>query len=474
MYCKYTDRLKDECGVFGIFGTEEASVLTTLGLHSLQHRGQEGAGIVSFDGENFHSVRKQGLVGDNFNNTDILSQLPGKTAIGHVRYSTTGESKPENLQPLFANLAMGGFACAHNGNLTNTFSIKKQLVESGSIFQTSSDTEIILQLVARSRKKKLIDKLTDALSQIQGAYSLIILTNKKLIGVRDPLGIRPLVLGDKNGSPVLASETCALDMIGAKYIRDVENGEIVVITDNGIESIKPLNKIPERPCIFERIYFASPDSIVDNKTVYTYRKSLGEQLAIENKISADVIVPIPDSGVSAAIGFSQKSSIPFELGIIRSHYVGRTFIEPSQTIRQFGVKLKHSVNKSCIENKRVILIDDSIVRGTTANKIVKMVFEAGAKEVHLGISCPPIKHPDFYGIDTPNYSELIASKFNLEEMTKIVGANSLFFLSLNGTYKAMGFNERNTKSPQFTDHCFTGDYPIDVSEILKINSKTND
>jgi len=474
MYCKYTDRIKDECGVFGIFGTEEASVLTTLGLHSLQHRGQEGAGIVSFDGRNFHSVRKQGLVGDNFNNTDILSQLPGKTAIGHVRYSTTGESKPENLQPLFANLAMGGFACAHNGNLTNTFSIKKQLVESGSIFQTSSDTEIILQLVARSRKKKLIDKLTDALSQIQGAYSLIILTNKKLIGVRDPLGIRPLVLGDKNGSPVLASETCALDMIGAKYIRDVENGEIVVITDNGIESIKPLNKIPERPCIFERIYFASPDSIVDNKTVYTYRKSLGEQLAIENKISADVIVPIPDSGVSAAIGFSQKSSIPFELGIIRSHYVGRTFIEPSQTIRQFGVKLKHSVNKSCIENKRVILIDDSIVRGTTANKIVKMVFEAGAKEVHLGISCPPIKHPDFYGIDTPNYSELIASKFNLEEMTKIVGANSLFFLSLNGTYKAMGFNERNTKSPQFTDHCFTGDYPIDVSEILKINSKSND
>jgi amidophosphoribosyltransferase len=474
MYCKYTDRIKDECGVFGIFGTEEASVLTTLGLHSLQHRGQEGAGIVSFDGQNFHSVRKQGLVGDNFNNTDILSQLPGKTAIGHVRYSTTGESKPENLQPLFANLAMGGFACAHNGNLTNTFSIKKQLVESGSIFQTSSDTEIILQLVARSRKKKLIDKLTDALSQIQGAYSLIILTNKKLIGVRDPLGIRPLVLGDKNGSPVLASETCALDMIGAKYIRDVENGEIVVITDSGIESIKPFNKIPERPCIFERIYFASPDSIVDNKTVYTYRKSLGEQLAIENKISADVIVPIPDSGVSAAIGFSQKSSIPFELGIIRSHYVGRTFIEPSQTIRQFGVKLKHSVNKSCIENKRVILIDDSIVRGTTANKIVKMVFEAGAKEVHLGISCPPIKHPDFYGIDTPNYSELIASKFNLEEMTKIVGANSLFFLSLNGTYKAMGFNERNTKSPQFTDHCFTGDYPIDVSEILKINSKSND
>ena len=474
MYCKDTDRYMDECGVFGIFGTEEASVLTTLGLHSLQHRGQEGAGIVSFDGNNFHSVRKQGLVGDNFNNTNILSQLPGKTAIGHVRYSTTGESKPENLQPLYANLAIGGFACAHNGNLTNTYSIKKKLAESGSIFQTSSDTEIILQLVARSKKKKLVDKLIDALKQIKGAYSLIILTNKKLIGVRDPFGIRPLVLGEKDGSPVLASETCALDMIGAKYIRDVENGEIIIITENSTESIKPFKRVPERPCIFERIYFASPDSMVGNKTVYTYRKSLGEQLANENSVAADVVVPIPDSGVSAAIGFSQKSSIPFELGIIRSHYVGRTFIEPSQTIRQFGVKLKHSVNKSCIENKKVILIDDSIVRGTTASKIVKMVYEAGAKEVHLGISCPPIMHPDFYGIDTPNYNELIASQSDLNEMTKLVGAKSLFFLSLAGTYKAMGCDKRNPITPQFTDHCFTGEYPIDVSEILEINKKINE
>ncbi len=474
MYCKDTDRYMDECGVFGIFGTEEASVLTTLGLHSLQHRGQEGAGIVSFDGNKFHSVRKQGLVGDNFNNTNILSQLPGKTAIGHVRYSTTGESKPENLQPLFANLAIGGFACAHNGNLTNTYSIKKKLVESGSIFQTSSDTEIILQLVARSKKKKLVDKLIDALTQIKGAYSLIILTNKKLIGVRDPFGIRPLVLGEKDGSPVLASETCALDMIGAKYKRDVENGEIIIITENSTKSIKPFKRVPERPCIFERIYFASPDSMVGKKTVYTYRKSLGEQLANENCVAADVVVPIPDSGVSAAIGFSQKSSIPFELGIIRSHYVGRTFIEPSQTIRQFGVKLKHSVNKSCIENKKVILIDDSIVRGTTASKIVKMVYEAGAKEVHLGISCPPIVHPDFYGIDTPNYNELIASQSDLNEMTKLVGAKSLFFLSLAGTYKAMGCDKRNPITPQFTDHCFTGEYPIDVSEILEINKKNNE
>jgi len=467
----YDDRLKEECGVFGIFGTEEASVLTTLGLHSLQHRGQEGAGIVSFDGNNFHSIRKQGLVGDNFNNTETLSQLPGKNAIGHVRYSTTGNSKPENLQPFFANLALGGFSCAHNGNLTNTHSLRKKLVENGSIFQTTTDTEIILQLVALSKKRNLIEKLIDALHQIQGAYSLVILTNKKLIGVRDPYGIRPLVLGDKDGSPVLASETCALDMIGAKYIRDIENGEIVIITDSGIESIKPFVKLNERPCIFERIYFASPDSIVGGRTVYTYRKALGEQLALENKIDADVVVPIPDSGVSAAIGFSQTSNIPFELGIIRSHYVGRTFIEPSQTIRQFGVKLKHSVNRSCIENKRVILIDDSIVRGTTANKIVKMVYDAGAKEVHLGVSCPPIKHPDFYGIDTPNYNELIASHTNIEEMTKLVGATSLFFLSLEGTYKAMGCEKRNSQQPQFTDHCFTGEYPIDVSEILKVNSK---
>ena len=471
MYCKDNDHMKEECGVFGIFGTEEASVLTTLGLHSLQHRGQEGAGIVSFDGNNFHSIRKQGLVGDNFNNTETLSQLPGKTAIGHVRYSTTGNSKPENLQPFFANLALGGFSCAHNGNLTNTHSLRKKLVENGSIFQTTTDTEIILQLVALSKKRNLIEKLIDALHQIQGAYSLVILTNKKLIGVRDPYGIRPLVLGDKDGSPVLASETCALDMIGAKYIRDIENGEIVIITDSGIESIKPFVKLKERPCIFERIYFASPDSIVGGRTVYTYRKALGEQLALENKIDADVVVPIPDSGVSAAIGFSQTSNIPFELGIIRSHYVGRTFIEPSQTIRQFGVKLKHSVNRSCIENKRVILIDDSIVRGTTANKIVKMVYDAGAKEVHLGVSCPPIKHPDFYGIDTPNYNELIASHTNIEEMTKLVGATSLFFLSLEGTYKAMGCEKRNSQQPQFTDHCFTGEYPIDVSEILKVNSK---
>ena len=351
--------IKHKCGVFGIFGIDEAAVLTTLGLHSLQHRGQEGAGIVSFDGEKFHSVRKEGLVGDNFNNAETLAKLPGRQAIGHVRYSTTGESRHENLQPLFANLSAGGFACAHNGNLTNTISLRKQLIDTGSIFQTTSDTEVILQLVARSEKAKTLDKLMDALTNIEGAYSLIIMTNKKMIGVRDPFGIRPLVLGEKNGAYVLASETCALDIIGARYIRDVKNGEMVVVTKDGLESIQLFSEHKERQCIFERIYFARPDSIIGGQTVYTYRKNLGIQLAKENKVEADVIVPIPDSGVPAALGYSEASGVPFELGIIRNHYIGRTFIEPSQSIRQFGVKLKHSVNKSCIKGKRVVLIDDS-------------------------------------------------------------------------------------------------------------------
>ena len=461
-------KIKHECGVFGIYGMEEASVLTTLGLHSLQHRGQEGAGIVSFDGTKFHSVRKEGLVGDNLNDADTLAKLPGKNAVGHVRYSTTGDSKLENIQPFFADLACGGFACAHNGNLTNTHALRKELVETGSIFRTTSDTEVIIQLVARSKEKKIIHKITDALTKIQGAYSLIIMTNKKLIGVKDPYGIRPLVLGIKDGAYVLASETCAFDIIGAKYIRDIENGEMVVITESGVESIRLFSEHKERPCIFERIYFARPDSIVDGQTVYTYRINLGKQLAKESVVDADVIVPIPDSGVPAAIGYSQQSGTPFELGIIRNHYIGRTFIEPSQSIRQFGVKLKHSVNKSVIKDKRVILIDDSIVRGTTANKVVKMVFEAGAKEVHLGISSPPIKHPDFYGIDTPNYRELLAANNNIEEMTNIVGATSLFFISLEGTYQAMGYDQRNPDVPQFTDHCFTGDYPIQVKDLLKM------
>ena len=456
------DKLHEECGVFGIFGSPDASTLTTLGLHALQHRGQEGAGIVTFDGDKFNGVRRPGLVGDNFNKPEIISRLPGRNAIGHVRYSTTGDSILKNIQPLFADLAVGGFACAHNGNLTNASMLRKKLVNDGSIFQTTSDTETILQLVARSKRVPMVDKIIDALFQVQGAYALVILTNKKLIGVRDPHGIRPLVLGDLNGAPVLASETCALDIIGAKYVRDVENGEIVIISESGIESVKPFPVVKERPCIFERIYFSRPDSIVDGKTVYYYRKNLGEQLAIENVVNADVVIPVPDSGVPAALGFAQKANIPFELGIIRNHYVGRTFIEPTQNIRQFGVKLKHSANKSYIENKKVVLIDDSIVRGTTARKIVKMIYDAGATEVHFGISCPPITHPDFYGIDTPDYDELLASKKSVEEMRESIGATSLFFLSLNGTYKAMGHKERNASEPQFTDHCFTGDYPTQL------------
>ena len=456
------DKLHEECGVFGIFGSPDASTLTTLGLHALQHRGQEGAGIVTFDGDKFNGVRRPGLVGDNFNKPEIISRLPGRNAIGHVRYSTTGDSILKNIQPLFADLAVGGFACAHNGNLTNASMLRKNLVADGSIFQTTSDTETILQLVARSKRVPMVDKIIDALFQVQGAYALVILTNKKLIGIRDPYGIRPLVLGDLNGAPVLASETCALDIIGAKYVRDVENGEIVVISESGIESIKPFPAVDERPCIFERIYFSRPDSIVDGKTVYVYRKNLGEQLAIENNIKADVVIPVPDSGVPAALGFAQKSNIPFELGIIRNHYVGRTFIEPTQNIRQFGVKLKHSANRSYIENKKVILIDDSIVRGTTARKIVKMIYDAGATEVHFGISCPPITHPDFYGIDTPDYDELLASKSTIEEMRDSIGATSLFFLSLDGTYKAMGQNKRDNSNPQFTDHCFTGEYPTQL------------
>ena len=461
--------LKHKCGVFGIFGIEEASVLTTLGLHSLQHRGQEGAGIVSFDGEQFHAIRREGLVGDNFNDTDTLSKLPGRQAVGHVRYSTTGESSLENIQPLFANLAAGGFACAHNGNLTNTLSLRNELVQTGSIFHTTSDTEVILQLVARSKKHKIVDKIADALDQITGAYSLIIMTNKKLIGIRDPFGIRPLVLGKKDGAYVLASETCALDIMGATTIRDIKNGEMVVISESGVESIQLSSLHNERPCIFERIYFARPDSIIGGKTVYSYRKQLGIQLANEHAIDADVVVPIPDSGVPAALGYAQVSGVPFELGIIRNHYIGRTFIEPSQTIRQFGVKLKHSVNHSVIKGKRVVLIDDSLVRGTTANKVVRMIFEAGATEVHLGISSPPIKYPDFYGIDTPRSADLLAANQSLEEMTSTIGATSLFFLSLSGTYQAMGVPHRHSSVPEFTDHCFTGDYPINVDELLALD-----
>ena len=453
------DRLREECGVFGIFKHDDAAAMTTLGLHALQHRGQEAAGIVAFDGEQFHSERRMGLVGENFDKRSVIERLKGDSAVGHVRYSTTGETALRNVQPLFADLDTGGFAVAHNGNLTNALHIRDDIIKNGAICQSTSDTEVILHLVAMSKRPSTVDRFIDAICQIEGAYALVCLTNDMLIGARDPVGIRPLVLGRLGGSYVLASETCALDIVGAKFEREVENGEVVVITKDGLESHRPFPKRPARPCIFEFIYFARPDSYIEDKCVYEVRKNLGIQLAAESPVEADVVIPIPDSGVPAAIGFAQASGIPFELGIIRNHYVGRTFIEPEQRIRQLGVKLKHSANSSAIEGKRVVLIDDSVVRGTTSLKLVKMMYDAGAKEVHMRISSPPITHPDFYGIDTPNQKKLLAHNYDLDGMRQHMGADTLAFLSVEGVYKAMGCEERNPLQPQYTDHCFTGDYP---------------
>ncbi len=460
------DRLREECGVFGIYGHPDAAAITALGLHALQHRGQEAAGIVSFDGKRFQSERALGLVGDTFSNPQTIGRLKGENAIGHVRYSTTGETILRNVQPLFAELDGGGFAVAHNGNLTNGLTLRRQLVREGAICQSTSDTEAILHLVARSRKNRFIDRFIDALFQIEGAYAFVGLTNKKLIGARDPLGIRPLVIGDLDGRPILASETCALDIIGARFVRDVENGEIVVCSEDGIESIKPFGNQPSRPCIFEFIYFARPDSIVHGRPVYDVRKRMGAELAAESPVEADVVIPVPDSGVPAALGFAQAAALPYELGIIRNHYVGRTFIQPTQSVRELGVRLKHSANRSVVAGKRIVLIDDSIVRGTTSVKIVQMMRDAGAREVHFRISSPPITHPDYYGIDTPERDKLLAATHTLEEMRRYIGCDSLAFLSVEGIYRAMGETARNPVRPQFTDHCFTGDYPTPITDRI--------
>ncbi len=460
------DRLREECGVFGIFGHPEAAAITALGLHALQHRGQEAAGIVAFDGRRFNSERRLGLVGDHFSSHQVIDRLPGSAAIGHVRYSTTGETILRNVQPLFAELDTGGFAVAHNGNLTNGLTLRRDLIKEGSIYQSTSDTEVVLHLVARSRKPKILDRYIEALRALEGAYSLVALSNKKLIGARDPLGIRPLVLGELDGHYILASETCALDIIGARFVRDVENGEVVVISEDGIESHKPFPAQQARPCIFEYIYFARPDSYVHGRHVYDVRKRMGAELAREAHIDADVIVPVPDSGVPAAIGYAQASNIPFELGIIRNHYVGRTFIQPTQSVRELGVRMKHSANRSVIEGKRVVLIDDSVVRGTTSVKIVHMMREAGAAEVHFRISSPPITHPDYYGIDTPERDKLLAATHSLEEMRLYMGCDSLAFISVDGIYRAMGYEKRDNLRPQFTDHCFTGDYPTHLTDVM--------
>ena len=460
------DKLKEECGIFGISNYQDASALVALGLHALQHRGQEGCGIVSFDGKNYHSEKRQGLVGDHFTDPDTLKKLPGSFAIGHNRYSTTGETSLRNIQPFFADLHMGGLSLAHNGNLTNALMLRENLVRDGAIFRTTSDTETIVQLIAKSKREKFLDKLIDALFQIQGGYSLICMTNKKLVGVRDPYGIRPLIVGKLKNSYIFASETCALDIVGANYVREVENGEIISIEGDQLKSIKPFPKLKQRPCVFEYIYFARPDSIINGKCAYEYRKNLGAELAKENIIDADLVIPVPDSGVPAALGFAEQSKIKFEYGLIRNHYVGRTFIEPSQSIRSLGVKLKLSSTKTIVKNKSIVLIDDSLVRGTTCSKIVKMLYEAGSKEVHVRIACPEIKFPDFYGVDMPTKDELLAHSRDLKEMCKYIQAKSLGFLSLKGLYNALLGTSRNNNYPQFSDHYFTGDYPVKPSDNL--------
>jgi len=458
------DKPREECGVFGVFGSEDASVLTALGLHGLQHRGQEGCGIVTYDGKRFHYERHLGLVGDNFSGGDVPLRLPGASAIGHTRYATQGGTILRNVQPFFADLAIGGFAVAHNGNLTNARALHDQLLDEGAIFQSTSDTECILQLIARSRRGKVVDRFIDALHQIEGAYALVALTSTMMIGARDPNGIRPLVLGQRAGAPILASETCALHMIGASFVRSIEPGEVVVITQGKdgqpkIESHFPFPRTQSRPCLFEFVYFARPDSVVDGRSVYDVRQRMGKRLAIETGVEADVVVPVPDSGVPAALGFARESGIPFELGIIRNHYVGRTFIQPKQEIRALGVRLKHAANRAVIKGKRVVLVDDSIVRGTTSKKIVQMIREAGAREIHFRSASPPIRWPDFYGIDMPSQDQLMAANLTIAEMAEILGVDSLGFLSVDGLYDAMGAGVRNAENPQFTDHCFTGEYP---------------
>ncbi|MGH7094493.1 MAG: amidophosphoribosyltransferase, partial [Stellaceae bacterium] len=426
---------------------------------------QEAAGIVSYDGEQFSAHRGMGLVGDNFNSKEVIERLRGHTAIGHVRYATTGEVVMRNVQPLFADFEFGGLALCHNGNLTNSYQLRRQLVRRGSLFQSTSDTEVIVHLIATSLKETVVDRLADALRQVEGAYSLVALSQESLIGLRDPVGVRPLIIGRLGEAWILASETCALDIIGAEFVRDVEPGEIVVIGAGGIKSVKPFDHVSKRFCVFEYIYFARPDSVLEGRSVYEARKRIGHELARENPIEADVVVPVPDSGVPAALGYSLESGIPFELGIIRNHYIGRTFIEPTDQIRHLGVRLKHNANRANLEGKRVILVDDSIVRGTTSTKIVDMVRRAGARAVHMCISSPPTSHSCFYGIATPERDQLLAARFDVEGMTKLIGADSLTFISIEGLYRAMGVDFRDPTAPRFCDACFTGDYPIPLADV---------
>ncbi|MDA8249554.1 MAG: amidophosphoribosyltransferase [Rhodospirillales bacterium] len=461
----HDDKLHEECGVVGVWNATDAAALAALGLHALQHRGQEATGIVSFDGEHFHSHRGLGLVGDNFSDARVIAGLPGSRAVGHNRYATTGDTVLRNVQPLYADFEFGGLAVGHNGNLTNATALRRALVRRGCLFQSTMDSEVFIHLIAISLYSTVIDRLIDALKQVIGAYSLIALTNEALIGARDPLGVRPLILGRLDGGGfVLASETCALDIVGAEFVRDVEPGEIVVIDEAGVHSIRPFGRARPRFCVFEYIYFARPDSIVEGMPVYEARKRIGAELARESHVAADVIVPVPDSGVPAAMGYATESGLPFELGIIRNHYVGRTFIEPTDHIRNLGVKLKHSANRPMLEGRRVVLVDDSIVRGTTSRKIVEMVRQAGAAEVHMRISSPPTTHSCFYGIDTPERGKLLAARHSIDEMAALIGADSLAFVSIDGLYRALRQGSRDPAAPHYCDACFTGDYPIPLPD----------
>ena len=459
------DTLHEECGIFGVSGTDgEAAALVALGLHALQHRGQEAAGVTSFDGDAFHTHRAMGHVAGNFDRDDIIRALAGTVACGHVRYSTTGETALRNVQPLYADLASGGFAIAHNGNISNAMRLKRELVRRGSIFQSTSDTEVIIHLVATSNYRTLLDKFIDALRQVEGAYSLIVMTPEGMIACRDPLGIRPLVMGRLGDAIIFASETVALDVVGATFERAIEPGELVIVRGTEMRSISPFPKMAPRPCIFEYVYFSRPDSIADDRSVYSVRKAIGAQLAIESPVDADLVIPVPDSGTPAAIGYAQQSGIPFELGIIRSHYVGRTFIQPGDKVRHLGVKLKHNANRALIRGKKIVLIDDSIVRGTTSLKIVQMMREAGAAEVHLRIASPPTRHSCFYGVDTPERAKLLAAKLDVGGMTDFIHADSLAFVSIDGLYKALGDARRSDVRPSHCDACFTGDYPTSLTD----------
>ncbi len=459
------DHLHEECAIFGIWGHEDAAALTALGLHALQHRGQEATGMVVYDGARFNSHRGLGHVGDIFSSEATMRRLPGRSAIGHNRYSTSGETVERNIQPLFADFQSGGFAIGHNGNLTNAVTLRQELVRKGSLFQSTTDTEVVIHLMATSSYETVVDRMIDALRHVEGAYSLVGLYKEALIGVRDPFGVRPLVLGKLDDAYVLASETCALDIIGADYVRDIDAGEMVVIDEKGVQSLKPFVASAKRPCIFEYIYFARPDSVMEGVSVYDARKRIGVELAKESGVPADMIIPVPDSGVPAAIGYANESGIPFELGIIRNHYVGRTFIEPTDQIRHLGVKLKHNANRAYVQGKRIVLVDDSIVRGTTSKKIVDMMRAAGATEVHMRIASPPTTNPCFYGVDTPERDKLLAARYSIQEMAQFIGVDSLAFISMDGLYRAMGESGRDNDKPQYCDACFSGEYPIRLTDM---------